>query len=157
MQTVCVGVTVQLLSGEVRIPVTRQPDALAALKRLDRDRSDLMTGSRRGDDNEPVPHWAFVDSDLQAIGILEAALRAIRFDPVLDRDGNILGVELAGKSRSRGDELHLWSALAPFVESGGRLDWLDETGAVERWRFDGTRLRVVSGALMFEDDERLPG
>lgn len=149
----CVGISVQLLSGEVLIPAARHADALATLKRLDRDRSDLMTGWARGTANEVIPHWAYVSpGDVQAATSLADALTAIRFDPVLDPDGDLLGVQLEGGVWSRGDELHLRVALAPYVERGGHLDWLDETGAVQRWRFDGTRLHVVSGSLTFEDD-----
>ena len=56
-------------------------------------------------------------------------------------NGDIHGVELIGGERSRGDELHLWRALAPFVEAGGRMDWYGEDEAVERWSFDGEALR----------------
>jgi len=148
-----VGYTVQLLAGEVVIPADRFAKALDVLKKLDRDRDDLKTGRRRDVQGELVPCWAFVDRDLdlQEIDSFPDMLRALRFEPVLLPDGDLLGVLLEGCHRSRGDEFDHWSALAPLVQRGSRMDWLGEDGAVWRWRFDGSALVVVPGTLTFDE------
>ena len=145
----------QLLSGEVQILAQRHSEALRLLKELDRTRDDLKGGWHRGPHGEQVPHWSFVDADIQVIADLPSMLRAFRFEPfVLAASGDIYGVELIGCTRKRGDELVVWQVLAPFVEPGGRMDWYGENGAVVRWRFDGQRLTVVPGSLAFADESR---
>jgi hypothetical protein len=149
---VSVGYTVQLLAGEVRILAERFSTAVELLKRLDRERDDLKGGGFR-----PHPHakvvrtWSFISDDLQEIESFPDMLLALRFEPLLDPDGDLIEVLLAGGHRSRGDELHFWSALAPIIEPGSRMDWFGEDDAVWRWRFDGSKLVVVPGTLTFEE------
>ena len=145
------GYTVQLLRGEVVILAADQQDAMEAIKALDRDRADLKSGWHRLETGEQEPHWAFVSEDLQTTEDFDSMLRALRFDPVFTPDGDLIGVVLEGCSRSRGDELHFWKAMAPFVQPGGEMDWYGEDDAVWRWRFDGRDLEVVSGTLRFGD------
>lgn len=130
----------------------RQDAALAALKHLDATRKDLMGGLHRNEAGELVPVWSFVarDADLQSMETLVDALSALRFSAVLDPDGAIVGVDLIGHVRSRGDEFHHWSALAPFVEAGGVMDWYEESQAVWRWFFNGESMSVIPGHLSFD-------
>ena len=89
---------------------------------------------------------------LQAIDTLPDMLRALRFEPGwVQDDGTIEGVGLIDEPRNKGDELHFWNTLAPFVEPGSYVDWFGEDGAVWRWRFDGNSLRVVGGSLSFDE------
>jgi hypothetical protein len=143
-----VGYSVQLLSGNVVLRRDRHEDALAALRQLDLQ-SELKSGWHRDENGDRVPHWAFVSVDLQTVQSLSEALQAIRFLPNLMPDGDIRGVTLEGDVRSRGDEYHLWSALAPFVVAGGEMDWCGEDGTVWRWAFDGRSLTIVPGQSTF--------
>lgn len=149
----------QLLRGDVSIMLARQGPALGALQALDRDRDDLKSGWQRGRGDEDVRQWAFCSPDLQFLDTLPQALQAIRFDPIVLGNGDIIAVALQGPSPSRGDELHHWSALAPFVEPGGVMDWCGEDESVWRWRFDGNALVEVPGRLSFQrtrPDRRRP-
>ena len=148
------GVQVTLVRGEVRIPATRHADALAAVRALDEHDEPKTGGAREVRPDGSVagrPHWAFVDGRaLRAATSLPEALATFRFVPVLDPDGDLLGVELEGGTRSAGDEAHLWAALAPFVEPGGELIWVVEDGSLLRWSFDGDRLTTSVGRMVFE-------
>ncbi|MCP3879395.1 MAG: hypothetical protein GY701_13545 [Sulfitobacter sp.] len=144
------GYTVQLLTGDVFIPAAVFPEALEAVKALDRTRPELKVG-HRGPGGSDL-HWAFVDTDLQQVDRFPEMLAAWRFDPILLPGGDVLGVQLSDSPRSQGQEEHLWRALAPFVRAGGRMDWVGEDDAVWRWRFDGAELRVIGGTLRFDDD-----
>lgn len=96
-------------------------------------------------------HWAFTDPvEVRAADSLVAVLRAFRFEPVTEPDGELYAVELRGGTRSAGDELHLWAALAPFVEPGGELIWLGEDDALTRWSFDGRSVTVSAGRMVFD-------
>lgn len=146
------GIDVQLLRASVTIPSDRQEAALAALKHLDATRKDLMGGWNRGEAGERVPHWSFValDADLQDVDTLTEALAMLRFSAVAAPNGDIVGVELIGHMRSRGDEFHHWSTLAPFIEAGGVMDWYAENQEVWRWSFDGESMSVIAGHLSFD-------
>jgi hypothetical protein len=145
------GVQVQLLRGSVTIRPDRQEVALAALKLLDTTRTDLMGGWQRSETGERIPHWSFVaPGALQSVDTLADALSALRFSAVVDPDGVIVGVDLIDRVRSKGDEFHHWSALAPFVEAGGVMDWYDQDQNVWRWSFNGESLRVIPGHLSFD-------
>jgi hypothetical protein len=144
------GYSVSLIKGEVIIQASRAEAALAAVRELDR-RDDLKTGWSRNDDGVERRHWAFTNpDDVQAAHTLVDALRAFRFVPMTELDGELYGVELEGGTRNAGDELHLWTALAPFVESGGEMIWLGEDDALTRWSFDGRTLTVSAGRMVFD-------
>jgi hypothetical protein len=144
-----VGYSVSLVTGDVTIPAGSADAALAAIRALDR-RDDLKTGWSRQQLRDGTfrerPHWSFTDPDeVEAAHTLADALRAFRFEPVLSPDDDICGVALEGGTRSRGDEVHLWKALAPFVKEGGEMVWLGEGDRVTRWSFDGDTLTVSDG------------
>jgi hypothetical protein len=153
------GYRVQLLRGDVSIMLARQGEALAALQALDQDRDDLKSGWHQGLGDEPTRQWAYCEPDLRFAGSLPRALQAIRFDPVIVGNGDIIAVTLQKPSPGRGDELHHWTTLAPFVEPGGIMDWCGEDESVWRWRFDGRELVEVPGRLSFDrtrPDRRRP-
>jgi hypothetical protein len=62
-------------------------------------------------------------------------------------------VELIGGVRSAGDEAHLWSALAPFVQPGGEMIWLGEDDRLWRWTFDGRAMCETEGRMAFGAEE----
>ena len=144
------GYSVRLVKGEVVIPASNLEAALAAVRGLDL-RDDLKGGWSRDADGVRHPHWAFIGpEDVQSAQTLSEALRAFRFEPTSEPDGELYGVDLIGGTRSAGDELHLWSVLAPFVNPGGEMIWLGEDGALTRWSFDGCSLSVSAGRMVFD-------
>jgi hypothetical protein len=146
-----VGTQVQLLRANVTILRNRQQAALDALKYLSATRHDLMGGWRTNDQGERTPHWSFTDGDVGAAETLVDALDVLRFAAMVAPDGDIIGVELIGGTRSQGDERHHWTVLAPFVEAGGVMDWYNENQEVWSWRFDGSAMRVIRGSLLFDE------
>lgn len=144
------GYSVSLIKGEVIIPASSAEAALAAVRELDR-RDDLKTGWSRDDAGVEHHHWAFTNrDDVRAAQTLVDALRAFRFEPMTELDGELYGVELQGGTRNAGDELHLWTALASFVEPGGEMIWLGEDDVLTRWSFDGRSLTVSAGRMVFD-------
>jgi hypothetical protein len=135
----------------VTIRWDRQQAALDALKYLDSTRHDLMGGWHRNDQGERIPHWSFTDGDVQAAETLVDALEVLRFSATVVPDGDIIGVELIGGTRSQGDEHHHWTALAPFIKGGGVMDWYNENQQVWSWRFDGSAMKVIKGTLLFDE------
>ncbi|MEZ0580614.1 hypothetical protein [Nocardioides sp. MH1] len=143
------GYSVRLIKGEVVIPASRANAALAAVRDLDR-RDDLKSGWS-SDDGVGHRHWAFtIPAEIQAARTLGDVLRAFRFEPSLEPDGELYGVEFVGQNR--GHEALLWAVLAPFVEPGGEMIWLseDEDDALTRWSFDGRSLRASAGRMVFD-------
>ena len=144
------GYSVRLIKGEVIIPASRADAALSAVRELD-SRDDMKSGWSRDDHGVERRHWAFTNpNDVQAAATLADALRAFRFEPSSELDGELYGVEFSGQNR--GDEAHLWTALAPFVEPGGEMIWLreDEGDSLTRWCFDGRSMTVSAGRMVFD-------
>ena len=98
----------------------RQQAALDALKYLDSTRHDLMGGWHRNDQGERIPHWSFTDGDVQAAETLVDALEVLRFSATVVPDGDIIGVELIGGTRSQGDEPVSYTHLDVYKRQGRR-------------------------------------
>lgn len=142
------GYSVILIKGEVVIPASSADAALSAIRALDR-RDDLKTGWSRDEQGVERRHWAFtLPARIEASQTLGDILRAFRFEPMLEPDGELYGVEFVGENV--GDDVHLWTALAPFVEPGGEMIWLGEDDALSRWYFDGETLKVSAGRMVFD-------
>ncbi|CAN5268496.1 MAG: hypothetical protein ACSLEW_09085 [Nocardioides sp.] len=140
------GYSVQLIKGEVQIAASNAEAAVAAIRALDRQ-DDLKTGwsTERG------KHWAFTNPDnVRNARTLSEYLTAFRFLPIVAPDGDLLGVELDGGTRKAGDEHHLWTVLAPYVEPGGEMIWAGEDEVLTRWSFDGHGLTVSKGRMIFD-------
>lgn len=148
------GYVVWLPKVDVTIPAHRHADALQALRELN-SREDLMGGGHFDGKASITRHWSFTDpAKVQAADTLEEMLRALRF-PVadFDDDGTITDVEFSGEKR--GDDKHIWAALAPFVEPGGEMVWHGEDGRVWRWTFDGRRMLRSEGIIGFGPEEEV--
>ena len=123
------GYSVQLLSGGSD-PRSAAFRALRLLKELDRTRDDLKGGWHRGPHGEQVPHWSFVDADIQVIADLPSMLRAFRFEPfVLAASGDIYGVELIGCTRKRATS---FSCGKSSLRSSSQADGWIGTAKMER-------------------------
>jgi hypothetical protein len=145
-----VGYSVQLIKGEVVIKAADAEAAVAAIRALDL-RDDLKTGWSADGSAEGRRHWAFTDPDaVRDASTLAEHLTAFRFVPVFDPDGDLLGVELEGGTRSAGDERHLWNVLAPYVTPASEMIWVGEDDILTRWSFDGQGLTVSTGRMVFD-------
>ncbi|WIX93262.1 hypothetical protein [Amycolatopsis sp. DG1A-15b] len=147
------GYSVNLIKGEVVIPATRTDLALSAIHALNQH-DDLKSGWTRIEHPDGTfgrrPHWAFTDAaEIAAAQTLPEMLRAFRYEAMTEPDGEVYGVELIGGTRTAGDDVHLWGALAPYVEAGGELIWLGEDDKLQRWSFDGSTMTVADGRMVF--------
>ena len=79
---------------------------------------------------------------------IEDALKAWRWNGDFDQDGNLLLVYFLGEKL--GDETHLFSAIAPFVEDGGYIEMQGEDGCLWRWLFKDGKLTEQTGRVTFE-------
>jgi len=146
-QDACMGYAVRLIKGEVVIPAAKSDAALSAIRELDAH-GELKGGWSRDKGDVKHPHWSFTSpARIAAASSLEDMLRAFRFAPILEPDGELYGVEFVGENR--GDELHLWTVLAPFVDPGGEMIWLGEDDLLYRWTFDGKSLSAQDGRMKF--------
>lgn len=64
---------------------------------------------------------------------LVGAMKEWRWDLDEDENGHISGIAFAGEKA--GDDLTLFKAIAPFVESGSYIEMCGEDGALWRWVF----------------------
>lgn len=83
-------------------------------------------------------HFSWVDTEkfLQAKTLSEAMM-AWRWD-VHTEDG-VIGIEFMGEKL--GDDLVLFKAIAPFVESGSYIEMRGEDGALWRWVFEDGQVK----------------
>ncbi|MFE6611722.1 hypothetical protein [Amycolatopsis sp. NPDC057786] len=147
------GYDVRLTKGEVVIPAARTSPALNAIRALNQ-RDDLKSGWSRVDYPDGTfgrrPHWAFTDpAEIRSARSLTEMVRAFRYEAMTEPDGEVYGVELIGGTRAAGDDVHLWRALAPYVDAGGELIWLGEDDKLQRWSFDGSTMTVADGRMVF--------
>lgn len=147
------GYDVRLIKGEVVIPAARTGPALSAIRALNQ-RDDLKSGWSRVDYPDGTfgrrPHWAFTDpAEIRSARSLTEMVRAFRYEAMTEPDGEVYGVELIGGTRAAGDDVHLWRALAPYVDAGGELIWLGEDDKLQRWSFDGVTMTVADGRMVF--------
>ncbi len=78
-------------------------------------------------------HW--VDTaTVKSSQNLADAMDEWRWDVEEDEAGNIVGIAFSGEKA--GDDLTLFKAIAPFVESGSYIEMRGEDGAQWRWIFN---------------------
>ena len=76
---------------------------------------------------------------------LAEILKAWRYQPKLDAQGNITGVEFTGEKSGACHEL--FKMIAPAVQSGSFIEMLGEDGAKWRWVFDGTTCEEIQAMV----------
>ncbi len=102
------------------ISVNKQSTALAAMIKLAKEKRNFYW----------VESSDFIDSTT-----LSEVLDAWRWEPKLDKNGNIISVSFVGEKI--GDEDILWNTLAPYVRKDSYIEMAGEDGACWRWVFDG--------------------
>lgn len=121
--------------------------ALLAIKAL-ANKTDEMSGgvfSRTGRDKcfAWVNTLEFLDAET-----LAEALKAWRWDVECDKEGNIDGIMFMGEKS--GDDLVLFSAIAPFVEENSFIEMEGEDGCIWRWVFSNGECEEKYGNIVFE-------
>jgi hypothetical protein len=135
------GYRMSQMEAEFRIPKDRFADALAAIQAL--------AGKETIHDRSGL-HFSWVATeDFVRARTLEEALRAWRWNPDLDADGNIDGIWFEGEKS--GDDTLLFEAIAPFVAPGSYIQMIGEDDSIWRWRFDGRHAHEEPARLVFGD------
>ena len=134
------GYRMSMMEESFRLSNSRSAEALAAIKAL--------AGGETIHDCSG-PHFSWVDSqDFTSAKTLEEALRAWRWDPSLDDEGNIESLWFVGEKL--GDDKILFQAIAPFVEPGSYLQMIGDDDSIWRWRFDGFHVHEEPGRIVFD-------
>lgn len=95
-------------------------------------------------------HFSWVDTEkVTGAETLEEALRAWRWNPDQNGEGDIVGIWFEGEKL--GDDGVLFEAIAPFVELGSYIQMIGDDDSIWRWRFDGSHVREVTGRVVFDD------
>lgn len=115
--------------------------ALAAVKALALTPGQMSGRTRNA--NGTTTHYAYVNTDDFVLAkSLEVALDAWNWGgETAATTGDIVG--LTCESSCLGDEAVLFTALAPFVDSGSYIQLTGEDGVVWRWVFQQGQLRKV--------------
>ena len=79
---------------------------------------------------------------------LRDLLKDMGWNPKRDVEGNVVALELWAEKL--GDDLHMFKALAPFVEPGCFIEMFGEDGDQWRWAFDGTTCRELKPKVIWE-------
>jgi hypothetical protein len=96
-------------------------------------------------------HYSWVGKGWDKLGTLEEILEEWRWEAEVDEEGNITDIQFAGEKY--GDEEALFSALAPFVDSGSFIEMVGEEGDHWRWCFtEGTLVEEI-GSVVFHKGE----
>ena len=143
------GYHMQVEGIEFLIREKNKKKALEAIKSLN---SDNGSGGRWEPESGKTKSWfSWVDTEeFMSAETLEAALEAWRWPVYFE--GELCDVvtditDLTFEGEKLGDDVYLFRAIAPYVESGSYIRMRGEDNEVWRWRFrDGTCLE--QGAII---------
>jgi len=122
------------------IPKDRFNDALAAVKDLAKPKAlEKASGGCWSNGEKTESHYSWVNTNALAnAGTLKEAVDACRWHIEIDQEGDCYNIYFDGEKI--GDDMILFEALAPFVESGGFIEMSGEDGALWRWCFEDGKL-----------------
>jgi hypothetical protein len=83
-----------------------------------------------------------IDHNFASIDNLSDMLSEWRWEANIDDNGNINDLFFFGEKY--GDDLIMFSAIAPWVKPGSYIEMSGEDGSIWRWVFDGTHCKEVS-------------
>jgi hypothetical protein len=93
-------------------------------------------------------HFSWVDKNFHKLTDVKAIIRAWRWEPKFDENGNICGINFDGEKY--GDDGILFNAIAPYVEAGSYIEMVGEDGAKWRWIFDGETCEEKQATISWE-------
>ena len=159
------GYHVEVTVESVIIPANKVGAAIAALTSLMNQVQEKGGGSSTWPGGEPVRHYSWVETatclDRLAAGNLVGFLGEWRYeategDPMtpieqLAQDAEFQEVEVTYFEGGKwGDDEQLWTALAPFIASGGCIEFRGEDGHYWRYLFEDGTLTEQTGTVVWE-------
>lgn len=130
----------RLMEAQFRILAEKKEYALKAIKEL-KGKGTIQGRAGR--------HFSWVeDSKFVDVQYLEEALKAWRWYPKNDTDGNIIGISFEGEKA--GDDKILFDAIAPFVEDESYIQMRGEEEDIWRWEFDNGKCKEKKARIEFD-------
>ena len=136
------GYYVNTTDVNVTIPLSKEPDALAAIKRLNDPEFDNLKGGSSTtflEDGTKISsrYYSWMPEDFSTFTSLIGFLEEVGF-----QDTQVMGdhIYLGYYDHKSGQEDVFLRTLAPFVTTGGYIEWRGFGGAVYRWDFDGEKM-----------------
>ena len=126
------GYYIEIIDSKVKIKKENFEEALLKLKHL------FKPGTLHYDyvfiEGTKYPKYSFIATEKVILSnSIDEALEEIRYKPKFDKIGNIVNLEFTGEKY--GDEIILFSTLAPFIEDGSFLKFRGEDGCIFRFDF----------------------
>ena len=120
-----------MTQGDTKFAInkTKISDVLAAIKSI------------------PDEGYGWVDGSYVSAENIDDAFDDWRWAPHYSENGNINGLDFIGQKS--GDDLVLFTAIAPFVEDGSYIVMTGEDGFVWRWLFKGGKITEQAGSMVF--------
>lgn len=136
------GYYMHQMSESFMIRKEKQDAAMLAIKSLSGKETIKNSGGR---------HFSWVDQDFATkYDNLNDMMKAWRWMPEFDEDGNIIRLEFTGEKY--GDDDILFEAIAPYVEAGSFIEMLGEEGERWKWKFNGEKCIEVKQICKYEDE-----
>jgi hypothetical protein len=88
-------------------------------------------------------------ADVEGWNNLAEAMEEMRWQTKLDGEYNIISIDFYGEKL--GDDMHLFSTIAEFVEDGSFIEMRGEDGEQWRWKFSGGKCEEVHATVSWDD------
>ena len=112
------GVNIRLRDADFRISAEHKDDALTAIREL---MNDQEAGRSGFNSHGPDSFASMRGVNPEDWDYLKEAMRDWRFPITLDESRDVVGIGFTGEKI--GDEIQLFAAIAPFVDSGSYLEF----------------------------------
>lgn len=134
--------------SEFKIKKENVKKAFNAIKEL-MGRVDVLGSGASYRGGKEIRHYAFVATDdvLNSTD-LDYSLMCWRWDSMFNEDGDLIGLDFLGEKY--GDEKHLFTAIAEFVESDSYIEMIGEDHEKWRWIFKDGKLLEKKPRIIWE-------
>ena len=96
-------------------------------------------------------NFSWVDTERFAeVKTLKDAIGEWQWDIEMQKDGSVDGIYFSGDKS--GDDIQLFEAIAPYVESGSYIEMSGEDGTIWRWKFEEGKCTENEATLDWEDN-----
>lgn len=128
------GYYMHQMDSKFEIKVANKVKALEAIRNLMGQVDKKGSGGSMNGNGKWKEHYSWVGTEeVLKAETLEDAMKEWRWDVETDRDGNIDSIMFDGEKL--GDDMQLFSAIAPFVEKGSFIEMSGDDAAIWRWVF----------------------
>lgn len=142
------GYCISQRNSKFHIAAKDVPLALKAIHNLADSERKFGSGGTNAS-GEWVRHWSWVDQSYKTSPDFISAMRCWLWEVDEDSIGDISDIRFGGEKI--GDEIHLFNAIAPYVESGSFIEMEGEDGVIWRWFFKDGRMEEQEGTVVFPD------